>query len=385
VAINDVLIVIEMDWLPEIEWKVLLALAHIKNHKTGLCYPSYEEISRIAHTSRNSVALSIPKLKNRGLLSWTPGNQHYSNRYTLHLQQYRERATGNTADSQQCLEDTPENASPTVQQYSSGTRGVLEPVNLQAPRTAHRNKSVEEIESDTVPYSTVRFAAEPTESPDGEDSPSANPYQLSAEDSRSLGQIFNLVIPDNADKDGEAHTEFSLFRSATPPAKIANCLVWAFTKSNWWKQNLAPTVGDFLRALPRIEAQYDKFFASGKKKPHDVWDTTRAVLEKASPVPLPPPEEVCEDGEVHIWIDVLHTTQQCSACGTIRTHPAVTQWTEVDDLEAEYMEMVELVECYDPYDACWSAPEEPTPTAANRAALSASEFARATGAGARWN
>jgi hypothetical protein len=35
VAINDVLTVIEMDWLPEIEWKVLLALAHIKNHKTG--------------------------------------------------------------------------------------------------------------------------------------------------------------------------------------------------------------------------------------------------------------------------------------------------------------------------------------------------------------
>jgi hypothetical protein len=35
VAINDVLIVMEMDWLPEIESQVLLALAHIKNHKTG--------------------------------------------------------------------------------------------------------------------------------------------------------------------------------------------------------------------------------------------------------------------------------------------------------------------------------------------------------------
>jgi hypothetical protein len=34
-AINDVLIVMEMDWLPEIEWQVLLALAHIKNHKIG--------------------------------------------------------------------------------------------------------------------------------------------------------------------------------------------------------------------------------------------------------------------------------------------------------------------------------------------------------------
>jgi hypothetical protein len=331
------------------------------------------------------VALSIPKLKDRGLLSWTPGNQHYSNRYTLHLQQYRGRATGNTADAQQYFEDTRENASSTVQQYSSGTREVLEPVNLQAPRTAQRNKSVEEIESDTVPYSTVRVPAEQTDRPNGEHSPAGNPYQISAEDSRDLGQIFNLVIPDNADKDDEAHTEFSRCHSVTPPAKIANCLVWAFTKSNWWKQNLSPTVGDFLRALPRIEAQYDKFFASGKKKPHDVWNTTRAVLEKTSPVPLPVPEEVCQDGEVHIWIDVLHTTQQCSACGTFRASPAVTQWTEVDGLEAEYMEMVELVECYDPYDTYWSAPEEPTPTAANRAALSASEFARATGAVARWN
>jgi hypothetical protein len=60
----------------------------------------------------------------------------------------------------------------------------------------------------------------------------------------------------------------------------------------------------------------------------------------------------------------------------------VTQWTEADDLEVEYMEMIE---CYDPYDTYWTVPEEPTRTVANRAALSASEFARAIGAVAHWN
>jgi hypothetical protein len=94
-------------------------------------------------------------------------------------------------------------------------------------------------------------------------------------------------------------------------------------------------------------------------------------------IPSTPAQQACEDGEGHVWIDVLQTTQQCSACGQFRTNPAVTQWTEADDFEVEYMEMVE---CYDPYDTYWSAPEERTRTAANRAALSPSEFARASGA-----
>jgi hypothetical protein len=65
------------------------------------------------------------------------------------------------------------------------------------------------------------------------------------------------------------------------------------------------------------------------------------------------PEEVCEDGQ-HIWVDVLHTTRQCSVCGKYRTNPIVTRWTAADDLEAEYMEMVEF---YDPCEQCLSAEE----------------------------
>jgi len=80
-------------------------------------------------------------------------------------------------------------------------------------------------------------------------------------------------------------------------------------------------------------------------------------------IPSTPAQQACEVGEGHVWIDALHTTQQCSACGTFRTNPAVIQWTEADDFEAEYMEMVE---CYDPYDTYWTVPEEPTRTVANR-------------------
>jgi hypothetical protein len=99
-------------------------------------------------------------------------------------------------------------------------------------------------------------------------------------------------------------------------------------------------------------------------------------------LPRPPAEQPCERGGLHEWREHTHTTDRCSECGTFRASPAVTQWTEVDDLEAEYMEMVE---CYDPYDTYWSAPEEPKSTAANRAALSPSEFARAIGAVAHWD
>ena len=250
-AINDVLIVMEMDWLPEIEWKVLLALAHIKNHKTGPCYPSYEEISRIAHTSRNSVALSIPKLKDRGLLSWTPGNQHYPT--ATHC------ISSSIVGGPLGIPLTPSSTSRILVRMllppCSSIPVVLEPVNLQAPRTDQGNESVEEVESDTVPYSTVRVPAEQTDRPNGEHSPAGNPYQISAEDSRNLGQIFNLVIPDNADKDDEAHTEFSLCHSVTPPAKLANCLVWAFTKSKrriWSLSNAFTSAFKELDPIPQF-------------------------------------------------------------------------------------------------------------------------------------
>lgn len=56
-------------------------------------------------------------------------------------------------------------------------------------------------------------------------------------------------------------------------------------------------------------------------------------------MPLTPAQKACERRTGHIWIDLLHTTQQCSACGTIRAN--LPKWTEADDREAEYMAWLE--------------------------------------------
>jgi hypothetical protein len=332
-AASDVLIVMEMDWLPDLEWKVLLALAHFKNHKTALCCPSYEEIARLAHTSRNSVARAIPKLKERSLLSWTSGNQHYSNRYGLHLQQYRAGAAGNTTDSQQYVEGTTGEAVATVQQYPSGTGEILEPVNLQAK--AQEEKEVRRDEEE--PYSTVPLPEKAEDTELAEQTQTPNADEISAEDAFHLGTLFDLVSPQQDEDDGRA---FLSPGSGIPPVKMANCLWWAFKKSNWWSKHLTPTPGDFLRALPRIQEQYDKFIpARSETEILEKWPTVRDVVMR-----------VCE----HEWVSVLHTTDRCWHCGLCRTNPAVTEWTDADDRAAEYME---LVECYDPYDPHWWEPE----------------------------
>jgi len=54
--------------------------------------------------------------------------------------------------------------------------------------------------------------------------------------------------------------------------------------------------------------------------------------------------KVCEDGQ-HVWEDYTHAVQQCSVCGKFRTNPIATRWTAEDDLEAEYMEVVECSPC----------------------------------------
>jgi hypothetical protein len=67
-------------------------------------------------------------------------------------------------------------------------------------------------------------------------------------------------------------------------------------------------------------------------------------------------DELCETGNVHVWIDFSHTVQQCSACAKFRSNPVVYQRTAADELEAEYMELVEL---YDPYDPDWPKDQRP--------------------------
>lgn len=56
-------------------------------------------------------------------------------------------------------------------------------------------------------------------------------------------------------------------------------------------------------------------------------------------MPLTPAQQACEDRDAHVWIDLLYTTQKCSACGKIRAN--LPEWTAADDREAEYMAWLE--------------------------------------------
>jgi hypothetical protein len=71
---------------------------------------------------------------------------------------------------------------------------------------------------------------------------------------------------------------------------------------------------------------------------------------------MTPAQKACEGRDAHVWADLLHTTQQCSACGKIRAN--LPKWTAVDDLEAEYMAWLEedAPDNWNPFDSLWAYP-----------------------------
>lgn len=84
-------------------------------------------------------------------------------------------------------------------------------------------------------------------------------------------------------------------------------------------------------------------------------------------LPSTPFQQDCERKAAHAWINILHTTQQCSVCGKLRADPKILEWTAGDDLEAACLEFLDN---YDPYD-----PESP-PTSAICALLSSGAIYR---------
>jgi len=71
---------------------------------------------------------------------------------------------------------------------------------------------------------------------------------------------------------------------------------------------------------------------------------------------MTPAQKACESRDAHVWVDLLHTTRQCSACGKIRAN--LPKWTAVDDLEAEYMAWLEedAPDNWNPFDSLWAYP-----------------------------
>jgi hypothetical protein len=161
--------------------------------------------------------------------------------------------------------------------------------------------------------------------------------------------------------DDEAEVTLRSTSSRFPAAHLAVLMWWAFTLSNFWSKEENWKTGcditSFIHASGTINDQFGGWRNGVRDKFLKKFPTVKSVCDHLAPPPdngekgsddgpLLSPEEVCEDGQ-HIWVDVLHTTQQCSVCGKFRTNPIVNRWTAEDDLEAEYMEMVEF---YDPYE-----------------------------------
>ncbi len=180
---------------------------------------------------------------------------------------------------------------------------------------------------------------------------------LSGDDASLLARIFNEIAPAPDDNPFPALEDYKGPLSA---ARLALLMFWAFRVSNYWSKEDNWQVLDMENFLG-ASSTLDKQFIPEKWRQHDGLTkrlpTAEAVWDHLAPPAPPSPEEVCEEDE-HVWDDYMlpegpsHTVDRCAHCGKFRTKPAVNRWTAADDLEAEYMEMVEF------YDPCDQRPSE---------------------------
>ena len=175
---------------------------------------------------------------------------------------------------------------------------------------------------------------------------------LSGDDASLLAQIFNEIAPAPDDNPFPALEDY---KGPLSTARLALLMFWAFRVSNYWSKEENWQVLDMENFLS-ASGTLDKQFTPEKWRQHDGltkrFPTAQAVWDHLAPPPSP--EEFCADDQ-HVWDDYMlpegpsHTVDRCAHCGKFRTKPAVNRWTAADDLEAEYMELIECSPCvYDP-------------------------------------
>jgi hypothetical protein len=162
--------------------------------------------------------------------------------------------------------------------------------------------------------------------------------------------------------DDEAEATLRSTSSRFPAAHLAVLMMYAFKLSNWWNKpenwKTGCDMSSFVHASGTINDQFGGWRNGVRDKFLEKFPTVKSVCDHLVPPDdgeegsgdgsLLSPEEVCEDGQ-HVWEDYSHVVQQCSVCGKFRTNPIVTRWTAADDLEAEYMELLDCYPCvYDP-------------------------------------
>jgi hypothetical protein len=357
--------------VPAVDKAVLWALAHRTDNETGACYPSIKTIAKEAGCSVTITKEVIAYAVNIGLLSIQnrkEGNRTLANEYTISLKKLRwitradERFLPNGETDQGTRASTAPSSLPAQGASRPGGGSGAGPGVGCLPAGGWVWRRLQNSEVDLRSRSRQ--------------SNSDSTAETARQKTQDTGQ--NPYI--NLGPDGCGGIRWQ---------DKTNGSIWC--SDLWWSKdpNLVqypygqPELAALMQASPTI--LHDKSCPCYPRHPRIVCicGLYEALLDPAHvSLPRPLAEQPCEGGSLHEWQEYNHTTARCSECGTCRTNPAVTQWTEADELEAEYMEMVE---CYDPDDTFWSATEEPKSTAANRAALSPSEFARAIGAVAHWD
>jgi len=211
-------------------------------------------------------------------------------------------------------------------------------------------------------------APEPTRHPSDSDpsqqsSAAAPDEKLTDDEIRTLVSIFlNITEAEFTEEEvEEGWSSLRAYNGHLHSARLALLMFWAFRVSNYWSKEENWQVLDMENFLS-ASGTLDKQFNPEKWRQHDglvrKFPTAQAVMDFLIPPPVDDfalsSEDACEEDE-HLWDDYMlpegpsHTVDRCAHCGKFRTKPAVNRWTAVDDLEAEYMELIECSPCvYDP-------------------------------------
>jgi hypothetical protein len=223
------------------------------------------------------------------------------------------------------------------------------------PRSASLKDSVPETQPGLlIPEPTANSVKA-----ESSDSAAAPAQKLTDDEIRTLVSIF-LNITESECTEEEVEEGWSSLRSYSGhlhSARLALLMFWAFRVSNYWSKEENWQVLDMENFLG-ASSTLDKQFIPEKWRQHDglvkKFPTAQAVWDHLAPPAPPSPEDVCEEDE-HVWDDYMlpegpsHTVDRCAHCGKFRTKPDVYRWTAADDVEAEYMELVECSLCvYDP-------------------------------------
>jgi uncharacterized protein YdaU (DUF1376 family) len=103
-----------------------------------------------------------------------------------------------------------------------------------------------------------------------------------------IAALFENYVPNGADPQ-----LFTPLLPSNQPQKIASAMRWAFTRSSGWgsgKPAEITSAEQFVRAFPEIAKQYDKYYASAAKKPHEV-DNDFSEPDSEHP-PMPDEDDV---------------------------------------------------------------------------------------------